>query len=353
MRKFDVIRKDQGILMLGSFLSAQFGSKGGSEELAEMFDLQGKHIILASSQPKRAFRLVDMLWRIWTRKDEYSLAFVDVFSGFAFVWAEVVSYFLRILKKPYILILRGGGLVTFANRWPGRVRHLLANAKIVTTPSFYLEDGLKQFRKDIICLRNGLDLKHYIFKLRANPSPNLCWLRAFHEIYNPSLAIQVVKRLRKTFPDIKLTMIGPDKADGSLEQVLKLIKEGNLEKHVDIVGAVAKKNVPSWLQKYDVYLNTTSLESFGVAVMEAGAVGLPIVTTNVGELPYLWSNGEDALLVPPNDADAMAKAVQRILTEPGLAERLSRNARRKVEKFDWSVIMPQWERLVEQVRSTK
>ncbi|MCI0552022.1 MAG: glycosyl transferase family 1, partial [Anaerolineae bacterium] len=51
----------------------------------------------------------------------------------------------------------------------------------------------------------------------------------------------------------------------------------------------------------------------------------------------------DALLVSPNDPEAMASAVRRILTEPGLAEQLSRNARKKVEQFDWSVILPQWE----------
>ena len=53
----------------------------------------------------------------------------------------------------------------------------------------------------------------------------------------------------------------------------------------------------------------------------------------------------DALLVPADDPAAMAKAVQRFLTEDGLAERLSGNARRKAEQCDWSNILPRWERL--------
>ena len=114
-------------------------------------------------------------------------------------------------------------------------------------------------------------------------------------------------------------------------------------------GAVPKVEVPQELQKYDIFINTTRYESFGVAVMEAAALGLPIVTTNVGELPYLWTDGEDALLVPSEDAGAMAGAIKRVLSEPGLAERLSRNARAKAEGYDWSSILPQWENLIQEV----
>jgi glycosyltransferase involved in cell wall biosynthesis len=57
----------------------------------------------------------------------------------------------------------------------------------------------------------------------------------------------------------------------------------------------------------------------------------------------------DALLVPPNDSKAMAGAVRRVLTEPGLAERLSRNARRKAEGFDWQAVLPQWESLFAEI----
>ena len=83
--------------------------------------------------------------------------------------------------------------------------------------------------------------------------------------------------------------------------------------------------------------------------MEAAACGLCIVTTNAGELPLLWENGVDAIIVPMNDSKAMADAVIRILTEPGLAQKLSTNARKKAENYDWSVILPQWEALFDRV----
>jgi glycosyltransferase involved in cell wall biosynthesis len=63
----------------------------------------------------------------------------------------------------------------------------------------------------------------------------------------------------------------------------------------------------------------------------------------------MWENEYDALIVPMNDSKAMADAVIRILIEPGLAQKLSTNARNKAEKYDWSVVLPQWEALFEEV----
>jgi len=70
-----------------------------------------------------------------------------------------------------------------------------------------------------------------------------------------------------------------------------------------------------------------------------------VVTTNVGELSYLWEDEKEVLLVSPDHPQEMADAVRRILTQPGLAERLSKNARAKSEMFDWSIILHQWEEL--------
>lgn len=95
------------------------------------------------------------------------------------------------------------------------------------------------------------------------------------------------------------------------------------------------------------------MDNAPVTVTEAMACGLCVVSTAVGGIPYLLTHEEDALLVPPNDPEAMAAAVRRILAEPGLARRLSENARKKTEKFDWSVILPQWEALLTSVAQSQ
>jgi glycosyltransferase involved in cell wall biosynthesis len=100
------------------------------------------------------------------------------------------------------------------------------------------------------------------------------------------------------------------------------------------------------MSRGDIFLNTTNVDNTPISVLEAMACGLCVVSTNVGGIPYLLEHEHDALLVPPDDPAAVATAVRRLLTEPDLAEQLSRNARQKAEKFDWSIILPQWEALL-------
>lgn len=127
------------------------------------------------------------------------------------------------------------------------------------------------------------------------------------------------------------------------------IQRLKLGEQVHWEGAVAKRDVPNALNSGDIFLNTTNVDNTPVSVIEAMACGLCVVSTNTGGLPYLLDDEQDSLLVQPDDSAAMAAAVRRILTEPGLAERLSRNARAKAEQYDWSVILPRWEQLLTEV----
>jgi glycosyltransferase involved in cell wall biosynthesis len=177
----------------------------------------------------------------------------------------------------------------------------------------------------------------------------LVWLRSFHAIYNPSLALKVLAELVPEYPESKLTMVGPDKEDSSLQACRSTAEVLHLERRIEYAGSVSKSAVPAWLDRGDIFINTTNVDNTPVSVIEAMACGLCVVSTNVGGIPYLLEHEVDALLVPASDPKAMAGAVKRVLTEPGLAERLSRNARRKSEQFDWQVILQRWKALFEEV----
>ncbi|MBX3301833.1 MAG: glycosyltransferase family 4 protein [Nitrospira sp.] len=215
----------------------------------------------------------------------------------------------------------------------------------MTAPSRYLLEQMQPYRKDIILLPNPLDLSKYSFSLRRHPAPSLVWLRALHNIYNPSLAVRVVALLSEDFPDVRLSMIGPDKGDGSLESARDLAVQLGVSDRTTFTGPVPKDSIAHWLNQGDIFLNTTRVDNTPVSVLEAMACGLCVVSTNVGGIPYLIENECDALFVADDDHIAMAKAVQRLVTEDGLAERLSKNARKKIESFDWSNILPKWEKL--------
>ena len=337
------------LLLVGNFLSTVGLNRGVCEDLAERLQAAGWQVITTSGKPGRLARLADMVSTAWRRRREYDAAYVEVYSGPAFLWVEAVCAVLRQARKPYVLTLHGGNLPAFSRRWPGRVQRLLCSAAVVTTPSRYIRAAFQSFREDIVYLPNGLDIRHYSFRTRTHPTPTLIWLRALHHIYQPELAVQVLALIRDEFPDALLWMIGPDKGDGTRDKCQELASQLGILYQLHLVGRVPKGQVPEWLDRGDIFLNTTRFESFGVSVMEAAACGLPIVSTNVGELPWLWEHERDALLVPAGDAEAMAEAVRRVLAEPGLAERLSRNARSKAEGFDWSVVLPAWENIFSEI----
>ncbi len=334
------------VLIVGNFLSGANGSRGVCEELAQRLKARGWPVLTVSSQPGRVPRLWDMLHTVLSRRNAYAVAQVDVFSGPAFIWAELVCAALRHCQRPYILTLHGGNLPAFARRWPRRVRALLNSAQIVTTPSRYLLSQLGYYRSDMRLVPNALALAGYHFRLRNGARPSLIWLRAFHEIYDPVLAVRVLKHLTVEFPQIRLTMVGPDKSDGSRQRAEQEISRAKLDSWVAFAGQVLKQDVPGWLQRGDIFLNTTTVDNAPVSVVEALACGLCVVSTNIGGLPYLLAHDADALLVPPRDPIAMALAVRRLLREPALAERLSRAGRIVAERHDWSLVLPQWENLL-------
>jgi glycosyltransferase involved in cell wall biosynthesis len=333
--------------MVGSHLSVSGIPVSAGEELAARLSSAGWMVICTSRKPGRLARLSDMLLTTWQRRREYSVAHVDVFSGLAFVWAEVVCLALRGLGKPYVLTLHGGNLPSFARRWPRRVSRLLRGASAVTVPSRYLLEQMQPYRRDLQLVPNAVDSMRYGFRVRSRARPHLVWLRSFHQIYNPALAVDVVARIAEVEPEAQLIMVGPDKGDGSLQVALERAAALDMRDRITFTGGVPRTDVPRWLHRGDIFLNTATVDNAPVSLIEAMAAGLCIVSTRVGGVAHLVEDGEEALLVPPGDAAAMTGAVQRVLAEPSLAERLSRNGARKASRFDWGTILPQWESLLQ------
>jgi glycosyltransferase involved in cell wall biosynthesis len=192
---------------------------------------------------------------------------------------------------------------------------------------------------------NPIDVEAYQFRPRRSAKPRLVWLRAFHRIYEPELAVTALAQLVREFPAVRLTMIGPDKGDGSLARTQRAAERCGLTRRIDFTGAASKSSLPALLDRGDIFLNTSRIDNTPVSVLEAMAGGLCIVSTSAGGMPFLLRHECDALLTACGRPAEMAAAVRRLLCEPTLAGQLSQNARRNVEPYDWSAVLPQWERL--------
>ena len=333
------------LLLIGNHLPTDKLNKNVWHYLAEKLQSRGWKVITTSAKVCQPLRLLDMVSSILLKQRHYSLAQIDVFSGKAFIFTQVCSFFLAHLHKPIVMTLHGGGLPNFARRYPKRFKRTLARAIVVVSPSPYHQVELKQYRADIHLIPNPIELSTLTFRHRFKPTANLLWIRSFHEIYNPSMTPRVLHRLAPEFPDIQLTMIGPDKGDGSLQRMLTLAEELAVRDRIHIVGGLPHTEVPGWLSKGDIFINTTNFDTAPRSVIEAMASGLCIVSTDVGGIPYLVEHEQEGILVPPDDAPAMAAAIKRLLIEPNLGCKLSTNARIKAENYDWSQILTKWEAL--------
>lgn len=334
--------KERSILLVGNHFSKVGGIPSVAEDLSQCLAAHGFSTLLTSSKRNKLLRVVDMLQVVILKRKRYQVACVDVFSGRAFLWAELVTRVLLILRKPVVLNLHGGGLVEFMAKCPQRVVNLLHSAKCVVTPSQSLQKAFFSVRSDIEYIPNGLFLKRYKFQKRTKLKPRICWLRAVNSIYAPTDAAEAFNNVLEKCPDAILDMIGPKQSTEAFDSLMRMISDYGINSKLQVFGGIRKEDVPTILSKYDIFLNTTTLESFGVGVMEAAAAGLCIVTTDAGELPYLWENGVNALIVPVGDTRAMAEAILSLINDQELCEKLSINARKKSEAFDWEHICPKW-----------
>jgi glycosyltransferase involved in cell wall biosynthesis len=157
------------------------------------------------------------------------------------------------------------------------------------------------------------------------------------------MALKVLELLRQHGHKAHLTMVGPE-GDGSLEACMVAAKRKGLD--VRFTGLLSKAEWTELSEQHNVFINTTNVDNTPVSVIEAMALGLPVVSTDVGGLPYLINNEVDGLLVPPNDPQAMADAIMRLQAGPKLCKTLTKNARKKVEQFDWAVVKTQWQALL-------
>ncbi len=341
------------IAFVGPMLGAVPGRvPNPAEELAQRLEQAGCECLLVSAVENRYLRFLDILRSLLVQRSRYDVVSLQMYSGPSFVVEDAVSWLARRLNKKLVLTLHGGALPEFLSRHRRWARRVMRRGHALVTPSHYLADQLRRLGFDALVIPNALDLRRYPYRRREKAAPRLVWLRAFHRIYRPADAVLTLAQLAPEFPAIRLDMIGPDMKDGAYQAALELIRAHDLADVVRIVGPVAKAQVPQALAGYDILLNTTQYESFGVGVMEAAACGLAIVTTNVGELPYLWQDGVDALLVPPQRPDCLADAVRRLLTEDGLFAHLSQNARRRAEQYTWEQVLPQWQALFQRLSET-
>jgi glycosyltransferase involved in cell wall biosynthesis len=157
------------------------------------------------------------------------------------------------------------------------------------------------------------------------------------------MAIEVVAGLRDSGYDARLVMAGQDK--GLQAEAARYAGSLGLGDAIRFPGFLDMAGKAREGSAADIFINTNRVDNMPVAVVEACAMGLPVVATDVGGLGHLLTEGQDGLLVPDGDVMAMVSAVRRLLEDPDLAERLSIHGRQLAERSSWAQVRAQWEAL--------
>ena len=325
------------ILFVGSFFSRKVGSVGPIEKV--MYRLQNEFIITSVSKYKnKIIRLLDIIGKSFFVK--YNLIHIDVYSNLGFYWAFCAAYVAFVRRKKIILSFHGGGLVVFHKPNVSIVNNLFKKANVILTPSNFIKKYFENLGYVVDYLPNSVDFTLFSYKENHVRNHSLLWVRSFAPTSNPSLAVFTLLEVRKYYPNATLTMVGPDQ--GNLSEIKELILRLGLTECIFIVGKVSNKDLPEYYYSHQVYLNTTSYESFGIALMEAACCGIPFVSTSVGEIPYLWEDSKNCLLISDFSPFTMSKAICEYFRDEQKSLEYAREAQKKSQCYSWEKIKTYW-----------
>ena len=332
------------ILYFGNVLSSKGNNPSFIELLAPKLAEFDK-VIVTSSVRFQIFRLLDMILTFFRFRHNSNLILIDTYSYRGFYYAFVIGFLSALFNKPYFPIIRGGDFRARLVRTPRLAHYFLRKAAKVIVPSEFLYHLLREKGVEPVIIPNFLELEAYRFLRRNNYKPRVLWVRSFHRIYQPEFAIKILANLINVYGKANLCMVGPDK-DGSMKACKVLARELGIDQDVEFTGYLAKKEWHERSVNYDIFLNTTSIDNQPVSVLEAMALGLVVVSSNVGGIPFLIKHEENGLLTPAYDMDGFVERISRLLNDSGFAQLLQTNARSMAEKYDWSVIRTLWSELL-------
>ena len=328
------------ILYIGNKLSKHGNTATSIDTLGALLEKEGFNVFYSSSKINKFSRLIDMIWSTTTKSSKVDYVLIDVYSTQNFWFAFIISQLCRILNKKYIAKLHGGNLPNRLKNDPYLCDLIFKNAYKVSAPSEYLYEFFKlKYSKNLIYIPNTIEIENYKFLDRKVESPKLLWVRSLAEIYNPRMAVKVFSALKKEYPDAILTMVGPDKND-LLKELSAFAKSLNIE--INFTGLLTKEVWIKLSKEYNIFINTTHFDNTPVSLIEAMSLGLPVVSTNVGGIPFLIENNKNGLLVDDDDVNGMVKGIKRIVEDNELKNKLVLNARTKVELFDWNLVKHKW-----------
>jgi glycosyltransferase involved in cell wall biosynthesis len=288
----------------------------------------------------RLFNYAGSLWSAFGRCDVVHLMANSGWSWHLFAVPALWIAWLR--GKAVVVNYRGGEAERFLAGSSRLVRLSLSRARIVAVPSRFLRKIFARHSVPAEVVPNIVDLK--LFSPHALPgalsaSPHVVVTRNLEWIYDNETAIRAFALLRHEFPACRMSIagIGPEQ-----ERLRQAAIDCGVADAVTFVGRLGRDAIAALYKSADLALNPSRVDNMPNSILEALASGVPVVSTHVGGVPYMVDHGRTALLVPPQDPQAMADAMARLLRDRDLAHRIANTGLTDVQQFGWPAVKDQW-----------
>lgn len=321
-------------LQLAKLLRAE----GATVELIQVNPPYRPAIIGRIKGMRAVFRLLPYLMRLWRSASKVDVYHLMANSGWSWhLFAAPAIWIASIRGKPIVVNYRGGEADAFFDKAYAWVKPSLDRADAIIVPSGFLEHVFGKRGCVTKIVPNVVDLSR--FSLEQNIAagltadcPRILVARNLEPLYDNATALRALRLVREKLPNAQLIIAG----SGPERQALgDLAAELGLTDAVAFTGRVDNENMAKLYYSANVMVNPSLADNMPNSVLEALACGVPVVSTNVGGVPYLVEHDKTALLVPPQDATAMADAIITLLTDPVKAQQIREAGVESVRQYTW------------------
>lgn len=270
--------------------------------------------------------------------------------------------------RPFVLSVWGSDVYDFPYKSPLHkwlVRKNLLTADVVASTSYCMAEQIRSLASELVDIPItpfGVDMQAYeqVQPLAANNNKLVIGtVKTMASTYGIDILIEafalLYAKLKETAPSLveklefRLVGGGPQE-----EEYRQLVAKLGLTDKVNFVGLVPHKEVPNELAKLDVYVALSRIESFGVAIIEAGAARRPVVVSDAGGLPEVTIDGVTGIVVPRENPQAAADAIEKLVLSPELRVNMGEAGRKHVaETYSWDVCVEQMVKVLEAAKHIK
>ena len=328
------------------------GMANQTQQLAELLRSANAQVILVQTNAPYApfwaghipvlralFRLLPYVWSVWRAAGSSNVMHIMANSGWSWHLFAVPAVWLSWLRGvPVVVNYRGGEAAEFLAIAQRGVRFSMRRVARLIVPSAFLQEVFARFKLPATIVPNIIDLARFRPRdARANNSAHLVVARNLEPLYDNACALRAFKIVQSQCPGARLTIAGSGPEAQRLHQLAHDLELGD---GVQFAGRLDRDAMAALYWSADVMLNPSLADNMPNSVLESLASGVPVVSTNVGGVPYLVQDGVTALLVPPADPDAMAAACLKILRNEELWCRLSSAGLAEVGRYTWTQVAP-------------